>query len=60
MWARPYNAATDPGPLKTNVTNLRKLLEPSGVSIEFDDDGYRLTNAERLACLEPLPWSEPG
>ena len=60
MWSRPYNAATDPGPLKTNVANLRKLLEPSGVHIEFDDDGYRLTSSERLACLEPLPWSEPG
>lgn len=58
MWSRPYNAVSDPGPLKSNVGNLRRLLEPGGVSIEFEEVGYRLTGDDQLACVETLPWAD--
>jgi tetratricopeptide (TPR) repeat protein len=56
LWARDYNPLTDAGPLKSNVANLRKLVERVGISIDFDDDGYRLVGAERLVFVEPVSW----
>ncbi len=41
-WGRQYNPLQDDNPLKVNIRNLRKLVEGSGLSIEFEGAGYRL------------------
>ena len=56
LWAREHNPMTDDGPLKSNIANLRKLIEEVGLSIDFDEVGYRLTGAERLVLVEPITW----
>ena len=56
LWARDYNPLGDDGPLKSNIANLRKLIEPAGISIDFDEDGYRLVGAEQLVYIEPISW----
>jgi len=59
LWSRDYHPLSDHGPLKSNIANLRKLIERAGLSIDFDDDGYRLLGAERLIYIEPISWP-PG
>ena len=41
---------------KLNPT-LRKLFDGTETSIEFDEVGYRLTNAEHVVFVEPAPWT---
>lgn len=56
LWSRSHNPLSDDGPLKSNIANLRKLIEQAGMSIDFDEVGYRLVGVERLLFVEPVTW----
>jgi DNA-binding response OmpR family regulator len=56
LWSRPHNPLSDDGPLKSNIANLRKLIEQAGMSVDFDEVGYRLVGVERLLFVEPVTW----
>jgi hypothetical protein len=59
LWSREFNPVTDHGPLKSNIANLRKLVEQAGMTIEFDEVGYRLIGTERLLFVVPITWPLP-
>lgn len=47
-WARPYDPLRHDNPLFVNLSRLRTLLKPTGVSVEADPDqgGYRLVSPD--------------
>jgi tetratricopeptide (TPR) repeat protein len=49
-WARPYDPLRHDNPLFVNLSRLRGLLKPTGISVEADPDqgGYRLVSADPI------------
>jgi DNA-binding winged helix-turn-helix (wHTH) protein len=57
LWSRPYNPISDDNPIRVNVRALRKLLEDTGLSIEFQDTGYLLVTGRRASSTS-IPSTE--
>jgi hypothetical protein len=53
LWHRPYRRAVHDNPLKVNVRNLRRLIEPVHINIRFEDGGYRLIPPFGFMFVEP-------
>ena len=52
-----YGPIYPPGFLgSTGEERLAAVKGWAGVSIDFDDDGYRLIGAEPLVYVEPISW----
>jgi DNA-binding winged helix-turn-helix (wHTH) protein len=47
-WARPYDPIRHDNPLFVNLSRLRSLLKPVGLTVEADSDqgGYRLLSKD--------------
>jgi hypothetical protein len=55
VWNRPYHPLAHDAVLRVNVSTLRRLVAPFGLTIEFDETGYRLCAPDGLGLVE-----EPG
>jgi DNA-binding response OmpR family regulator len=49
LWTRSYDPLVHENALKSNISNLRKLIDP--LQVEADDTGYRLVVPERFLYL---------
>jgi DNA-binding winged helix-turn-helix (wHTH) protein len=53
LWGGRYDPMVHDNRLWANVRRLRTFLAPSGLSIEFIDDGYRLAPRRDFVFVEP-------
>jgi DNA-binding response OmpR family regulator len=51
LWTRNYDPLVHENALKSNISNLRKLIDDASLSVECDDFGYRLVVPERFLYL---------
>jgi DNA-binding response OmpR family regulator len=52
VWNRPYHPQAHDAVLRVNVSTLRRLVAPFGLTIEFDETGYRLYAPDGLGLVE--------
>lgn len=52
-WSVPYDPLRHDTALWQNIHRLRRLLEPTGLGIEVDELGYRLTTPKNFQFLRP-------
>jgi tetratricopeptide (TPR) repeat protein len=51
LWTRGYDPLVHENALKSNISNLRKLIDDVSLSVECDDLGYRLVVPDRFLYL---------
>jgi DNA-binding winged helix-turn-helix (wHTH) protein len=54
VWGVDYNPLVHEYGLRVNIHHLRRAIEPVGLSVRFDDVGYRLEARCPFAFLETL------
>lgn len=54
VWQAGYDPRMHDNAMRVNVRYLRDLVEGLGLSIEFDEQGYRLRCDRRFVYVEPL------
>jgi len=53
LWSTPYNPLMHDNSLWVNTRRLRSLLGGSGLTIEFQERGYRLSVPDRFLFIDP-------
>jgi DNA-binding winged helix-turn-helix (wHTH) protein len=54
LWGGRYDPAVHDNRLWANIHRLRRFLAPSGLNIEFADNGYRLAPSRGFVFVDPL------